>query len=123
MRSSTLLRGSCDVVRIWPALFVPPLAFLTLLNVNYGLEPWACEYQIRWPLHLSAAVALVLALGAGALAWRDWRAVGMEPPNDADGEAPRVRFLSAVGLMLSGLSALAIMGLWTTILILPPCVR
>jgi hypothetical protein len=109
--------------RIWPGLFIPPLAFLSLLSVNYAMEPWACEFQIRWPLHLSSAVVLVLVLAAGALALRDWRQVGFEAPDDGDAQAPRVRFLSAMGAMLSVLSALAVLGLWTTILILPPCVR
>jgi hypothetical protein len=110
-------------MRLWPPLFIPPLAFLTLLNVNYGLEPWACEFQIRWPLHLSSGIAIALVVAAGALAWRDWTRAGLLGPDDGEGEAPRVRFLSAMGLMLSGFSALAVLGLWTTILILPPCVR
>jgi hypothetical protein len=110
-------------VRIWPGLLVPPLAFLTLLSVNYGLEPWACEFQIRWPLHLSSAVTLVLVAAAGVLALRDWRRAGLEAPNGGGAQAPRERFLSAMALMLSALSALSVLGLWTTILIMPPCVR
>lgn len=110
-------------MRIWPGLLVSPLIFLTLLVVNYGMEPWACEYQVRWPLHLAAAVALVLVLGFAALAWRDWNEVGMQRPDDSPDDVARVRFLSVLGLMLSGLMTLAVLGLWTTMLILPPCVR
>jgi MFS superfamily sulfate permease-like transporter len=110
-------------VRVWPGLIAPPLVFLTLLCVNYGLEPWACEFQIRWPLHLASAVALVLVLVAGALAVRDWRRAGFESPDDSDAQAARVRFLSSMATMLSTLSALAVLGLWATILIMPPCVR
>jgi len=110
-------------VRIWPALFIPQLAFLALLTINYGLEPWACEYQISWPLHLSAAIALVLVAAAGALAWRDWHGVGYRKPDDSTDAATRVRFLSVSGLMLSVLGVLGVLALWSTILILPPCVR
>jgi hypothetical protein len=109
-------------VRTWPALFVPPLAFLTLLTVNYGLEPWACEYQVRWPLHASSLIALAVVCVCGRLAWRAWSSVRTERADAADRTA-QVRFLSAAGLMLSALSALVVLALWTTILILPPCVR
>jgi hypothetical protein len=103
-------------------LFVPPLAFLTLLCVNYGLEPWACEYQIRWPLHLTSALALGVVLGAGVLAWRGFT-IAPEGAHEPGSEGARLRFLSAMGTMMSGLSALAVAALWITILILPPCVR
>jgi hypothetical protein len=110
-------------MRLWPGLIIPPLAFLTLLNVNYAIEPWACEHQVRWPLHLASAVTFALVLGVAALAWRDFNRARVAGPDDRRGDAPRVRFLSAMGVMLSGLIALAVIALWTTIAIMPPCVR
>jgi uncharacterized membrane protein YidH (DUF202 family) len=110
-------------MRLWPGLIIPPLAFLTLLVVNYAIEPWACEYQVRWPLHLASAVTFALVLGVAALAWRDWKRVEFARRSEGARDVPRVQFLSAMALMLTGLMALAVVALWTTILIMPPCLR
>jgi hypothetical protein len=110
-------------LRIWPALFVPPLVFLTLLSVNYSLEPPACEQQQRLPMHLSAAVALLIALGGIALALRAWRSVGGGFPSDEAGLEARTRFIAVIALMLSSLSALAIAALWLVQLLMPACIR
>jgi hypothetical protein len=110
-------------MRIWPPMFMPPLAFLTLLSVAYAAVPWACEHQHRAPLHAMAGVTLALALGLALLAWREWRAVGLERPDDRANRASWLRLLAVLGLMLSGLSALATIALWITQFVIPPCVR
>ena len=110
-------------MRVWPTLYVPPLVFLILQSVNYALEPWACEHQQRLPMHLTSAVCLVVALACAAFAWRAWQAVGVLPPDEAPTPEARTRFFAAMGLMLSSLSALAILALWAVQLAVPPCVR
>jgi hypothetical protein len=110
-------------LRIWPALFVPPLVFLTLLSLNYALEPPACEQQQRLPMHLTAAIALLIALGGIALALRAWRSVGGGFPSDGPGLEERARFVAVIALMLSSLSALAIAALWLVQLLMPACIR
>jgi hypothetical protein len=110
-------------MRYWPAIFVPPLTFLTLLSTGYAIVPWACEHQTRAPLHWISAIALVIALAGMALAWHDWRSVGLKRPDDKGERASRLRLLCVVGLMLSGLSTLAVLSLWLTQFVIPPCVR
>jgi hypothetical protein len=110
-------------LRIWPALFIPPLAFLTLLSLNYALEPAACGNQQRLPMHLTAGVALLVALGGIALALRAWRSVGGGLPGDEPGPEERARFAAVIGLVLSSLSTLAIVMLWVVQVLMPACIR
>jgi hypothetical protein len=110
-------------VRIWPALFVPPLVFLALLSVNYALEPPACENQTRLAMHLSAAVSLAIAIGCIVLAVRVWQSVGGGLPDDKGDHESRTRFLAAGATLLSSLSTLAIVMLWVVQMLIPPCVR
>lgn len=110
-------------MRTWPALFIPPLVFLTLLSVNYALEPYACEQQQRLAMHLTAGASLLIGLGAIALALRAWRSVGGGFPTDESGPEHRTRFASVIALMLSTLSTLGIAMLWVVQVLIPPCVR
>lgn len=107
----------------WPALFVPPLVFLTLLSLNYAMESPSCEYQMRWPMHVTAAIALAIALGGVALAWRGWQGVGGGLAGDSPDAEERRRFTAVMALMLSSLSSLAIVMLWVVQIIMPPCIR
>lgn len=108
-------------LRLWPPLLVPPVAFLTLLSAAYALIPVACEAHSSLPLHLVAALSLAIALGGAALAWRDWRSAGVKAPHDQADKATQVRFLAVIGLMMSGLIALATVTLWIANFIIPPC--
>jgi hypothetical protein len=111
------------MMRLWPALLVPPIAFLAVLTAAYALVPWACETQRHFPLHLVSLACLAITGGGMALAWRDWRAAGVEEPDDSPGQAARDRFIAVLGLMLSCLMMLVTLMLWTTTFIIPPCVR
>jgi hypothetical protein len=110
-------------MRLWMPLVVPPLIFLTLQSVNYALEPWACANQIVYPLHVSAALALLIAIAGAALSWREWQSVGGKLPDDKAEADSRIGFLAVLGLMVSALSIFAILALWATQLVVTPCVR
>jgi hypothetical protein len=107
---------------LWPALIVPPIAFLTALSAAYALVPWACESQRHFPLHLVAMVCLAVCAGGVLLAWRDWRSAGAEEPDDGADDIVHIRFVSVLGLLLSALMVLSTLTLWMTIVIIPPCV-
>jgi hypothetical protein len=110
-------------VRTWPAIFVPPLVFLTLLCLNYALEPYACEQQQGLAMHLTAGVSLLIGLGGIALALRAWRSIGGGFPTDEPGPEQRTKFAAVIALMLSTLSTLAIAMLWVVQVLMPPCIR
>ena len=110
-------------LRLWPALLIPPLAFLTLLAGGYALVPWACDTQRHFPLHVTAVISLAIAMTGIVLAWRDWRSVGVKEPDDSSDALVRDRFVAVLGLLLSSLMTLTTLMIWITTLIVPPCVR
>jgi hypothetical protein len=55
---------------VWAGVLAGPLAWLTLLEVNYLFAYVACEVQGTWFMHLATAAALIVVAAAGFAAWR-----------------------------------------------------
>ena len=55
---------------LWAGLLAGPLAWLTLLEVNYLFAYVACEAQRTWFMHAASLAALVIVALAGVAAWR-----------------------------------------------------
>lgn len=102
-------------------LVLGPVAVLGNMQAAYSLAPVVCE---RWPaatIHVIHAAMLGLAIVAGLIALRCWRTAGRDWPLDDDGPLPRSRFLGAVGVMFSALSALVVLSQWLATFMLNPC--
>jgi hypothetical protein len=100
-----------------------PVVLLTGLTVKYALiEMWACK-AAAGPLvvHLVALATLLLALGSGVLAYRQWPGVGREDPGDHGGREGRTRALAAIGVGMSAICAIVIVGQWLPQFFLSPC--
>lgn len=100
---------------------VPPLAALAGMEVSYGLVGPACASGGTLALHLTRIVTLLVVLGAGSVAWRQWRRVGIERPGDGGSPGTRTRFLSWVGVFASGLFTLVVVAQWLAAFFLSPC--
>jgi hypothetical protein len=100
-----------------------PVALLVGLSVKYALiEVWACKSSAGpMVVHLVALATLLLALGSGALAYRQWPAVGREDPGDKGGREGRTRALAAMGVGISAICAAVIIGQWLPQFFLSPC--
>ncbi len=110
--------------RLWAGVLAGPLAILVQLQTNYALVLWACGAGGReWPLHLVSLLALLVTLGAGLLSWRNWRRAGAEWEDGGAGVVPRSRFMAAVGMLVSSLSALVMVAMWMPVFVYGPCQR
>jgi hypothetical protein len=111
------------MIRLWPGLFVAPLAFLAELTLAYALVPYACQSQRHAALHALQLVTLAVAAGAALYAWREYRHAGGMLPDDAADKNTRDRFVALLGVLVSGLTVLALLAQWITTWVIPPCVR
>ena len=111
------------ILSLWFGVLGGPLAALVCLEAAYASVPWACRAHAVLPLHLVPLATALLALAAGVVARRDWKATEPEWPDDAEGVLARSRFLAVLGIGLSVFSVLAIIAQWLAIFILDPCNR
>jgi hypothetical protein len=111
------------ILSLWFGVLGGPLAALICLEVAYAAVPWACRARVVLPLHLAPLLTALLALAAGFVARRDWRATEPEWPDDAEGVLARSRFLAVLGMGLSVFSLLLITAHWLAIFIFDPCNR
>ena len=119
--TSTGIPDARHIVAQVAGVLVPPLATLAGMEVSYGLVGPACTSGTTLALHLTRLVTLLVVLGAGLIAWREWRAVGVEHPGDGGSPGTRARFLSWVGVFAAGLFSLVVIAQWLAGLFLSPC--
>ena len=116
------VRDGTRIGALWTANLLGPIAVLLTQESGYVLsEKTACARGLSWPLHLSFAIGLALALVATALGWREYRRWGQQlsmPAGDPEG---RSRFMAVVGMLVSTISALAIIAMWSATVFVRPC--
>ena len=108
----TGIPDSRRIAALWAGLLIPPLAFLANLELSYALVPTACKAGNQSMIHLVHLVCLLLALGAGLIAWRSWNTYGSEWSGAEGGPLARSRFMAGSGLAGSALFALVILAQW-----------
>jgi hypothetical protein len=118
-RAFTEPRG---VLGLWYGLLGGPVAWLLGLQADYSLVRLACAKGTMLPLHLVSLATLLIALGAAAVAWRDWQRAGPEWPGEGGGVLDRSRFMAAIGLGAGALFSLVILAQWLAKLFLDPCI-
>jgi hypothetical protein len=100
-------------------LLVPPLVWLAQLQANYALVSWACSSGHRVVLLAISVLAILVAGGAGYVAWTSWPGAGRlsGEPRGVEG----ARLLSLAGVVLSVAFALVLVASTIPTLILRPC--
>ena len=108
---------------LWAGLLAPPVAALLQQQISYALVPGLCWSGREWLLHLVSFLALAVTVGAGLLSWRNLKAAGVKWEDDGAGVLPRSRLMAAVGLLISGHSALVVVGQWIAVFVYSTCER
>ncbi len=110
------------LAELWLGVLLGPTAALSQLEANYALVLHACQSGSELSLHLISAIAVVLTALGGLLAYRNWNPV----ETTESGELRRVlrtKFMSSVGMLISGLMLVVIIAQWIAILMFGPCHR
>ncbi len=121
--SDTSIPDARHIAAQMTGVLVPPIATLAGMQVAYGIVDTACRHgsQDLTGVHIVRLVTLLVVLGAGVVAWREWRSVGVEHPGDGGSVAARTRFTAWVGVFASAVFSLVVIAQWLATLILAPC--
>jgi hypothetical protein len=114
----------------WPGLLglslgvlLGPIAALVNEGMIYVTNMWACGRGSQLALHVVPLVCLIVAVGAGVLAYADWGRVGRGAEDAAATVDARSRFLALSGMATSAISALVILAQWLAIFVFGACMR
>jgi hypothetical protein len=111
---------------LWAGVLTGPLAWLTLLEVNYVSAYAACESRSTWFMHLAIVVALSLTTSAGYLAWTACRNQprgdeAQAPPLSDETRLQRSRWMSVSGIAISAWFIVVILAMEVPLTILEEC--
>lgn len=114
----------------WPGLLsltvgllLGPVAALSNQELMYSVNMWACGHQMPAVIHIVPALCLIIAVGAGLMALRDWRAVGGGVEDEQATVDARTRFVALLGMATSAFSSIVILAMWAAAFVFGPCVR
>lgn len=114
----------------WPGLLslslgllLGPIVALANQQLIYTTNMWACGRGMQPPMHIVPLLCLIVSIGAGWTAYRDWKAVGGGVEDEAATVGTRTRFLAILGMIISVFSSLVIIAQWSTIFVFDACMR
>jgi hypothetical protein len=123
-------RRAEDTFTRWPGLLslslgvlLGPTVALANQQLIYAVNMWACGHRMHATMHIVPIICLVITVGTGIMAYRDWRAVGGGVEDAEASVYARTRFLAILGMTLSIFSSLVILAQWAAIFIFDPCMR
>lgn len=111
------------MLRLSLGVVLGPIAMLVNEELIYVSNMWACGTGKQMAMHIVPLICLLVALGAGFLAWSDWVSVGRGVEDEAATIDSRSRFLALAGMAASALSALLILAQWLAIFVFGSCMR
>jgi hypothetical protein len=120
---SALESSSADLRSLSLGLVLGPVVALANQQAIYAVNMWACGRGLRATIHVVPVLALIIIVGTGLGAYRNWREVGRGVEDEQAGVAARTRFLALLGIAISIFSALVILAQWLAIFVFEPCLR
>ena len=122
--------GGVNAFARWPGLLsltlgllLGPVIALVNQQLIYAANMWACGHGAQATMHIIPALSLLVTVGAGITAYRDWKAVGAGVEDEEATIATRTRFVALLGITISAFSSLVVLAQWSAIFVFDPCMR
>ena len=105
---------------LWTGILLPPVTFGADLLLSYALVQHACSTGHFYVMHAITVFAVLIALCAGFLSWREYTRL---PDADDEGGTPfdRAHFMAVYGMASALGFTLAIIAVAVPRFILSPC--
>jgi hypothetical protein len=106
---------------LWTGVLAGPIVWLFSFEAKFALAPWACTFQSEAALYSIAIAALILCAASIALSWHEWRTLGAQSHNEAEGATFRSNFMAIGGIVLSAGFFVVVLAQWFPDLMLRAC--
>ena len=121
--SSAFFTRGRGLLSLTLGLLLGPIAALGNQQLTYTANMWACQRSPRVVIHIIPLLCLVVAVGAGITAYRDWERAGRGVEDEADTVSSRSRFIAMLGMAIAAFSSLVILAQWLAVFVFDPCMR
>lgn len=106
---------------LWISFFAGPAFWLFSFQAKFSWTQWACASQNKATLFVFAFLALLCSGTAGLLAWRQWKELGPEQPDEAANVTSRSRFMALGAVVFSTAFCVVILAQTIPDIILEAC--
>ena len=106
---------------LWLLVVLAPIIVAIEMQTNFVLVRQACSVQRNLILYAVIVIAILLTVGTAFVAFSIWRRAGAEWPREGVDLGNRIRFLSMLGLLNSGISFLIIVSHGIATMLFDPC--
>jgi hypothetical protein len=110
-----------NLFALWWGILIGPLAWATDLGISYPIEQSLCRFNQAWGFHAITVCALALAVSGVLVARRELALVPRVPGEERPRPIARSRFMAQLGIALSVLFIIVILGEWVPKLGINPC--
>src|SRR4051794_2370930 len=95
---------------LWTGILAGPIAWALDLTGSYAIVQWTCGSQHTSVLHLITLAALVITAAGAAASWRAFQQGSADAEQDGPRPGDRARFMAILGLVISAMFALTMIG-------------
>jgi len=106
---------------LWMLIVAGPVIVAIEMQANFVLVRQACSAQRNVMLYAVIIVAMLLTIATVLVAISLWSRAGTAWPTEAIDLANRIRFITALGILSSGMSFLVILAQGIATVLFDPC--
>jgi len=106
---------------LWTLIVTGPIIVAIEMQANFVLVRQACSAQRNFALYAVIIIAMLLTIATALVGVSLWKRAGTAWPTEEIDLANRIRFITAVGILSSGMSFLVILAQGIATVSFDPC--